>query len=150
MEHSTSAVNWQPRNIAKRPGEMARNSLAHLARGADAHPVLPVACVTVRRREVPLGDDSARGHVESRVFREVTALGRDLGPARRDARFARCVADVAILWDFESFWAQDLEWRPSVDVTHAERIRAYYERLWRDGITVDFACPATTSRATDS
>ena len=29
------------------------------------------------------------------------------------------VADVAILWDFESFWAQDLEWRPSVDITHA-------------------------------
>lgn len=35
MEHSTSAVNWQPRNIAKTPGEMRRNSLAHLARGAD-------------------------------------------------------------------------------------------------------------------
>lgn len=36
LEHSTSAVNWQPRNIAKRPGELRRNSLAHLARGADA------------------------------------------------------------------------------------------------------------------
>ena len=36
MEHSTSAVNWQPRNRAKLPGEMIRNSLAHVARGADA------------------------------------------------------------------------------------------------------------------
>ena len=36
MEHSTSAVNWQPRNLAKAPGEMLRNSLAHVARGADA------------------------------------------------------------------------------------------------------------------
>lgn len=36
MEHSTSAVNWQDRNVAKRPGEMARNSLTHAARGADA------------------------------------------------------------------------------------------------------------------
>jgi beta-galactosidase len=35
MEHSTSAVNWQPRNIAKLPGEMRRNSFQHLARGAD-------------------------------------------------------------------------------------------------------------------
>ena len=35
MEHSTSAVNWQARNLAKRPGEMARNSLTHVARGAD-------------------------------------------------------------------------------------------------------------------
>ena len=36
MEHSTSAVNWQPRNRTKRPGEMLRHSLAHVARGADA------------------------------------------------------------------------------------------------------------------
>ncbi|WP_420813861.1 beta-galactosidase, partial [Phytoactinopolyspora endophytica] len=51
-------------------------------------------------------------------------------------------ADVAVLWDTESFWAQDLEWRPSVDVRHRERVRAYYERLWRDGVTVDFAHPS--------
>ncbi|MFD2357017.1 beta-galactosidase [Nonomuraea ferruginea] len=36
MEHSTSAVNWQPVNRAKRPGELRRNSVQHLARGADA------------------------------------------------------------------------------------------------------------------
>jgi beta-galactosidase len=36
MAHSTSAVNWQGVNRAKKPGEMHRNSLAHLARGADA------------------------------------------------------------------------------------------------------------------
>ena len=62
MEHSTSAVSWQPRNIAKRPGEMRRNSLAHLARGADGRAVLPVARQPVRRREAPLGDAAARRH----------------------------------------------------------------------------------------
>ncbi|MBF6842061.1 beta-galactosidase, partial [Acinetobacter baumannii] len=36
MEHSTSAVNWQPRNRTKAPGEMLRNSLQHVARGADS------------------------------------------------------------------------------------------------------------------
>ena len=36
MEHSTSAVNWQPRNRAKAPGETIRSSLAHVAHGADA------------------------------------------------------------------------------------------------------------------
>jgi beta-galactosidase len=35
MEHSTSAVNWQERNIAKGPGQIARNSMQHLGRGAD-------------------------------------------------------------------------------------------------------------------
>ena len=35
MEHSTSAVNWQPVNRAKAPGQTIRDSLAHVARGAD-------------------------------------------------------------------------------------------------------------------
>src|SRR5689334_2015762 len=36
MEHSTSAVNWQPVNVAKKPGELHRDSLTHVAHGADA------------------------------------------------------------------------------------------------------------------
>ena len=35
MEHSTGAVNWQPVNRAKNPGELRRNALGHVARGAD-------------------------------------------------------------------------------------------------------------------
>ncbi|WP_243073591.1 beta-galactosidase [Microbacterium sp. SS28] len=139
MEHSTSAVNWQPRNIAKRPGEMARNSLSHVARGADA-------ILFFQWRASRFGAEKFHSAMiphagtGSRLWREVVELGSSLG--RLDELVgSRVVADVAILWDFESFWAQDLEWRPSEDVTHAERVRAFYERLWRDGITVDFALP---------
>lgn len=139
MEHSTSAVNWQPRNVAKRPGEMARNSLSHVARGADA-------ILFFQWRASRFGAEKFHSAMiphagtQSRVWREVVELGAALDRLD-EVRGSRVVADVAILWDFESFWAQDLEWRPSVDVSHAERIRAYYERLWRDGITVDFALP---------
>jgi beta-galactosidase len=35
MEHSTSAVNWQERNVAKADGEMLANSLSHVARGSN-------------------------------------------------------------------------------------------------------------------
>ena len=35
MEHSTSAVNWQPRSLAKTPGQLRRNSLTHVAGAAD-------------------------------------------------------------------------------------------------------------------
>lgn len=139
MEHSTSAVNWQPRNVAKRPGEMARNSLAHLGRGADA-------VLFFQWRASRSGAEKFHSAMlphagtTSRVWREVTALGADLGRLG-EVRGSRVHADVALLWDTESFWAQDLEWRPSVDVTHRERVRAYYERLWRDGLTVDMAHP---------
>ncbi|MCT9820622.1 beta-galactosidase [Microbacterium sp. W1N] len=139
MEHSTSAVNWQPRNIAKRAGEMARNSLSHLGRGADG-------ILFFQWRASRSGAEKFHSAMlphagtTSRVFREVVDLGAKLG-ALDEVRGSRVHADVAILWDFESFWAQDLEWRPSEDVDHDERIRAFYEKLWRDGITVDFALP---------
>lgn len=140
MEHSTSAVNWQPRNVAKRPGEMARNSLSHLGRGADG-------ILFFQWRASRSGAEKFHSAMlphtgaESRVFREVVGLGAKLDRLA-EVRGSRVHADVAILWDFESFWAQDLEWRPSDDLDHDERIRAYYGRLWRDGITVDFALPS--------
>lgn len=139
MEHSPSAINWQPRNVAKRPGEMARNTLAHLARGADA---LGFFQWRASRSGAEKFHSAMVPHAGtgSRVWREVVALGRDAG-AIGPVQGSRVRADVALLWDQESFWAQDLEWRPSVDLGHRERIRAYYERLWRDGVTVDFAHP---------
>ncbi|SDG28550.1 MULTISPECIES: beta-galactosidase [unclassified Microbacterium] len=139
MEHSTSAVNWQPRNVAKRPGEMTRNSLSHLGRGADG-------ILFFQWRAGRSGAEKFHSAMlphagtESRVFREVVDLGAKLGRLA-EVQGSRVEADVAVLWDFESFWAQDLEWRPSEDVSHDERIRAFYERLWRDDITVDFALP---------
>lgn len=140
MEHSTSAVNWQPRNVAKRAMEMARNSFTHVARGADA-------VMFFQWRASRSGAEKFHSAMvphagtTSRVWSEVVQLGaalRSLAPVRG----SRVKADVAILWDTESFWAQDFEWRPSIDHSHKERIRAYYERMWRDGVTVDFAHPS--------
>ncbi|NKY40404.1 beta-galactosidase [Cellulomonas septica] len=140
MEHSTSAVNWQPRNVAKRPGELARNAYSHLGRGADA-------ILFFQWRASRSGAEKFHSAMlphagtSSRVWREVTALGAEL--ARLDeVRGSTVRADVAIVWDWQSFWAQDLEWRPTVDLDHRERVLAYYDRLWRDGITVDLVHPS--------
>ncbi len=140
LEHSTSAVNWQARNVAKRPGEMGRNSLSHVARGADG---IMFFQWRASRSGAEKFHSAMLPHAgtSSRVWREVVQLGQDLA-ALAPMRESRVEADVAILWDAESFWAQDLEWRPSVDAQHKERVRAYYERLWRDGLTVDFAQPS--------
>ncbi|WP_066585769.1 beta-galactosidase [Cellulomonas timonensis] len=139
MEHSTSGVNWQPRNVAKRAGEMARNAFTHVGRGADA-------VLFFQWRASRSGAEKFHSAMlphagtSSRVWREVCALGADLG--RLDEVVGSEVrADVALLWDWESFWAQDLEWRPSADLSHRERSEAFYDRLWRDGLTVDMAHP---------
>lgn len=139
MEHSTSAVNWQGHNIAKRPGEMHRNAFTHVARGADA-------ILFFQWRASRSGAEKFHSAMlphagtGSRVFREVVDLGARLGRVA-ELQGSRVRADVAVLYDWESLWAQDLEWRPSDALGFRERVRAYYERLWRDGVTVDFAHP---------
>jgi beta-galactosidase len=139
MEHSTSGVNWQPRNVAKRAGEMERNALSHLGRGADA-------IMFFQWRASRSGAEKFHSAMvphagtSSRIWREVTSLGRALSRLA-EVRGSRVRAQAAILWDWESFWAQDLEWRPSEDLSHRERIETFYDRLWRDGITTDFAHP---------
>lgn len=139
MEHSTSAVSWQPHNVAKLPGEMARNAMQHLGRGADG-------IMFFQWRASRFGAEKFHSAMlphagtDSRVWREVVALGETLGklgPVVGSLTQSR----AAIVWDWESMWAQDLEWRPSELLGHRERIRAYYEWLWREGITADFVHP---------
>jgi beta-galactosidase len=139
MEHSTSAVNWQPRNVAKRPGEMRRNSLSHVARGADG-------VLFFQWRASRFGAEKhhsamlPHGGTNTRIWREVVELGGELD-GLAGLRGSRVEADLAMIWDWESWWAHDLEWRPSVDLSYLERIRAWYEASWRAGLTVDFAHP---------
>jgi len=139
MEHSTSAVSWQPRNVAKRPGEMARNALSHLGRGADG-------ILFFQWRASRSGAEKFHSAMvphagtSSRVWSEARDLGATL-KRLAPVRGSRVRADVAILWDQQSFWAQDLKWRPSVDLQHRERVDTYYRRFWEDGHTVDFAHP---------
>ncbi|MBF4549862.1 beta-galactosidase [Pseudoclavibacter sp. VKM Ac-2888] len=140
MEHSTSAVNWQPRNIAKRPGEMRRNSLAHAARGADAVLFFQVRAGQKGAEKFHSALIPQAGEA-SRKWRESVALGADL-TALAPILGSRVHARVAIAWDWTSFWAQDLDWRPSVDLDHRERVEAFYSALWRRGVTVDFVHPA--------
>jgi beta-galactosidase len=139
MEHSTGAVNWQPRNIAKRAGEMARNSLSHLARGADG---ILFFQFRASRFGVEKFHSAMLPHAgaETRVWREVVALGETLGSLEA-VRGSRVHARVALLWDTESFWAQDFEWRPSAELNHRERLEAFYTALWNRNVSVDFAHP---------
>lgn len=140
MEHSTSAVNWQPRNIAKSPGEMRRNSLAHAARGADA-----VLFFQIRagRKGAEKFHSALIPHAgeTSRKWKEVLTLGAEISTLS-PLLGTRVHARVAIAWDWVSFWAQDLEWRPSIDLDHRERIAAFYSALWHRGVTIDFVHPA--------
>ncbi|CAL9360227.1 beta-galactosidase [Streptomyces sp. enrichment culture] len=139
LEHSTSGVNWQPRNPAKAPGQMARNSLAHVARGSEG-------AMFFQWRQSRRGAEKfhsamvPHGGTGTRVWREVVELGSFVD-ALAEIRGTRTDADVAVLWDWHSWWAQTLDWRPSVDHDARERADAFYEALYDRHLTVDFAHP---------
>ncbi|ALV37486.1 beta-galactosidase [Streptomyces sp. CdTB01] len=139
LEHSTSGVNWQPRNPAKAPGQMARNSLAHVARGSDG-------AMFFQWRQSRRGAEKfhsamvPHGGTDTRVWREVVELGAALDSLGA-LRGTRTEADVAVLWDWHSWWAQTLEWRPSEDHDARERADAFYGALYDRHLTVDFAHP---------
>lgn len=139
LEHSTSGVNWQARNPAKAPGQMARNSLAHVARGSEG-------AMFFQWRQSRRGAEKfhsamlPQAGTESRVWREVVELGASLDSLSQ-IRGSRTVADVAVVWDWHSWWAQNLAWRPSEDHEARERADAFYEALYDRHLTVDFAHP---------
>jgi beta-galactosidase len=140
MEHSTGAVNWQPRNLAKRPGEMRRNSLAHVARGSDS-------VLFFQWRASRYGAEKFHSAMlphagtGSELWNDVVALGAELGKLGK-VRGSRVEAEVALVWDWESYWALELEWRPTADLDFRERVEAFYEALWREHVTVDFVHPS--------
>ena len=147
MEHSTSAVNWQPRNQPKLPGEMLRNSLAHVARGADA-------VMFFQWRQSFAGSEKfhsamvPHGGRDTRVWREVVGLGaalKRLAPVRG----SRVESRVAIVFDYETWWASEIDSKPSEDVRYLDLLRAFHRSLFLRGVSVDMVHPSAPLEAYD-
>jgi beta-galactosidase len=135
MEHSTSAVNWQPVNRAKGPGEMERNSLAHLARGGDA------ICFFQFRQSV-IGAEKYHSAMlphagtDSRRWRDVCALGATVGRLGEIAGSA-VEAPTAVLVDWDSAWACQQAAHPTLAVQPFSVAMAAHRAIARSGTGCD-------------
>ncbi|MFJ1804741.1 MULTISPECIES: beta-galactosidase [unclassified Streptomyces] len=139
MEHSTGAVNWQQVNRAKTAGELRRNALAHVARGADG-------IAYFQWRAAKAGAEQwhsamlPHAGTDSVIWRDVVRLGSDLR-SLAEVRGSTGTAETAIVWDWDAKWAVELPSQPSESVRYLELIRSWYEPLWRAGVAVDFVRP---------
>ncbi|MFD5480005.1 beta-galactosidase [Streptomyces hawaiiensis] len=139
MEHSTGAVNWQPVNRAKAPGEMRRNALAHVAHGADG-------IAFFQWRAAKAGAEQwhsamlPHAGTDSQLWRDVVRLGADLR-ALAEVRDSTSTAQVAIVWDWDARWALELPSQPSGELRYQDLVRDWYTPLWRAGVAVDFVRP---------
>ncbi|GGM19369.1 beta-galactosidase [Streptomyces fumigatiscleroticus] len=136
MEHSTSAVNWQPVNLAKRPGELARDALVHVAHGADA------VCFFQWRQSAAGAEKYHSAMVphagaDSDVFRAVTALGATLKTLAPVAGTEREPARVGILYDWQSWWASEQDSHPTSLLDYRQEALDWYSALLALGVRAD-------------
>ena len=140
MEHSTSAVNWQPRNRAKVPGEMIRNSLAHVARGADAVLFFQWRASRAGAEKFHSGLLPHAG-TDTRQWREVVELSRVLDAVEEVAGSVPR-NEAAILFDYEAWWGCELDSHPTIDVRYRDRAEDLHRALTAQGIGVDVVHPS--------
>jgi beta-galactosidase len=142
MEQTTVRVNWRKRNVPKRPNEMRLWSYGAVARGAEG-------IMFFQWRQSKAGAEKYHSamvpHVpteNSRSWREVSRLGAELG--RLDELLgARGEAETAILLDWESWWALELDSKPSTAVRMLDGVYAFYKPLYEANVPVDFAHPGS-------
>jgi beta-galactosidase len=118
---------------------MRRNSRSHLARGADG-------ILFFQWRQSRAGAEKwhsamlPHGGTGTRVWTEVCALGADLA-ALGEVAGTRVQADIALLFDWHSWWAQELQARPSARLRYLDAVRDWYAALWDAGLTCDVVPP---------
>ncbi|MDQ6721865.1 MAG: beta-galactosidase trimerization domain-containing protein, partial [Candidatus Dormibacteraeota bacterium] len=140
MEQAPSQVNWRAQNALKRPGQMRLWSMQAVARGADGVMFFQwrqsrAGAEKFHSAAVPHGPAHS-----SPTWREVVQLGGEL--RELDAVCgSRVRADVAILLDWESWWALELPSKPSNRIQQIEQLEAYYRPLFEANVTTDFARP---------
>lgn len=139
MEQAVSAINWRAVNPPKANGAYRRWSLQQVARGADA--VLHFQWrASVGGAEKWHSAMLPHAGPRTRSWQEVVDLGAEL-ESLNPLMGARTRADVAVVLDWPSWWALELDSRPSTHVSMVEILRSWYEPLWRRGIAMDFAHP---------
>ena len=136
MEQSTSAVNWQPVNVAKKPGEMVRDSLTHVAYGADA------VCY-FQWRQSAAGAEKYHSAMlphagtDSEIFRSVAAFGARLGSLAAVAGTTRTRAEAAIVFDWTSWWAAELDSHPTDRLAYRQEALDWYTTFLDLGVRAD-------------
>jgi beta-galactosidase len=137
MEQTPSVTNWQPYNRLKRPGVMRLQSYQAVAHGADTVMFFQMrrsigACEKYHGAVI----DHA-GHENTRVFREVQTLGKELQVLGDRTLGARTKARAAIVFDWENWWGIDYSAGPSVLIDYHKEVQNYYTALFEANIPCD-------------
>ena len=136
MEQTPSQQNWQPYNSLKKPGQMRAQSYQTIAHGADTIQYFQLrrsigACEKFHGAVI-----EHVGHEDTRVFRETAALGAELAQLS-DIIGTQTQSQVAVIFDWDNYWALEYTSGPTVDLKYVEQIHRYYRYFYDQNIAVD-------------
>ena len=136
MEQTPSQQNWQPYNSLKKPGQMRAQSYQTIAHGADTIQYFQLrrsigACEKFHGAVI-----EHVGHEDTRVFRETAALGAELAQLS-DIIGTQTQSQVAVIFDWDNYWALEYTSGPTVDLKYVEQIHRYYRYFYEQNIAVD-------------
>ncbi|RVX43872.1 beta-galactosidase [Nonomuraea polychroma] len=135
MEQAAGAVSQWPINLVKQPGRMRLGSYQAVAHGADA-------VMFFQWRASRFGQEKfhsamlPHGGQNTRTWQEVLALGDELTRIA-DVATARTHAEVAIVWDWENWWAVEGCAHPDNTYNYADVVSSHHQALWNAQVAVD-------------
>ncbi|HWO67511.1 MAG TPA: beta-galactosidase, partial [Umezawaea sp.] len=137
MEQTPSTTASRDVNAVKRPGVLRLWSWQSVAHGADAVLYFQMrqsrgACEKYHGAVL----DHA-GRTDTRVFREVAALGAEFARVGDAVLGARTPARVALVVDWDSWWAVEMSDGPNRNVRYVDVLAAYHRALWQANVPLD-------------
>ncbi|MFD8689120.1 beta-galactosidase [Streptomyces sp. NPDC059651] len=140
MEQAAGPVNWRGVNHPKPEGLNRLWSLQAVARGADA------VCYFQWRQSRQGSEKFHSGMLthageQGRTFREIKRLGAELATLGPAVVGGDVPADVAVLHDWDAWWAGTQEGRPSSLLDYTEVVQRWHRALWENGVATEFARP---------
>ncbi len=139
MEAAVGAVSWRDHNLPKSPERSRLEAVQAVARGADG------VCY-FQWRAARAGAERFHSAMlphagaDTRVHDGVRRVGGDLARLRGVVG-ERVAARVAMLFDWESWWAAEEQAGPTRRLRTLDQLRAWYRVLWDAGVAVDLARP---------
>ncbi|MEG0215751.1 MAG: beta-galactosidase, partial [Hungatella sp.] len=136
-EQSPNQQNWQPYNKLKRPGEVRTLAYQGLAHGADTSLFFQMRQSIGGQEKFHGALISHEGTANSRIYREMSALGAEFAKLGNCFLGGRTDALVGILFDWENWWALELASGPTKDMNYLTQVHHYYKPFYEKNIPVD-------------
>lgn len=136
MESTPSQVNWTRVNKLKKPGMHLLSSIQAVAHGADSVQYFQWRKSRGAFEKFHGAVVDHVGHENTRVFREVAALGEAL--KKLDGVVGTTVRpQAALIYDWENRWAIDELQGLSDRRRYEETCKEHYEAFWKRGVSMD-------------